>query len=129
MSLPTSVRDIGHGVRICSQDQIKSKTLVCYLDANEVLHYGFAYPNGSNVCVVCWENNKRRNKTIPRGASIIEFREEVTTKKSKDDFYARDFEFSWLDTAIVKDALKDLKFEAVVKGMGELAISKKKYSM
>lgn len=76
--LADDIQEIGHGVRLCGQDEIASGTLVCFLDSHERLHYGFGYRNGSNLRVVCWEENRRKNKTVSRGVFIIAFTEDTS---------------------------------------------------
>ena len=61
--LAPNIQEIEHGVKLCAQDEIESKTLVCYLDS-EGFHYGFAYKNGTNLRVVCWEGNERDRKSV-----------------------------------------------------------------
>ena len=70
------------------------KTLVCFLDRNQALHFGLGYRNGSNLRVVCWEDNNRTNKTVPKGALIIAFDEETTWKAISRNFNADDFGFT-----------------------------------
>ena len=66
------------------------KTLVCFLDRNQALHFGFGYRNGSNLRVVCWEDNNRRSKTVSKGGLIIAFaqdnvRDEVRSLNRRQD--------------------------------------------
>lgn len=75
--LAPDIREIGRGVKLCGQDEIASKTLVCFLDRHGRLHYGYGYRNGSNLRVVCWEGNERTNKTVSKGVFIIAFTEET----------------------------------------------------
>lgn len=89
--LAPNIHEIGHGVRLSPQDEIASKTFVCFLDTEEELHFGFGYKNGSNFLVVCWENNIRRNKTVPKGTFIIAFDEAVTQKGRNAHFGEADF--------------------------------------
>ena len=127
MGYHTFIQGIGHGASFSSQNQIASKTLVCYQDARGMLHHGFAYLNGSNVRVVCWENDKQKNKTIPHGASILVFLEEVTQKSFGQDFNAQDFNFPWFNTSVqqnAQNALIDWNYEQVVQGMAGLGIGK-----
>ena len=97
--LATTIQDIGHGVKLCAQDDVESRTLVCFLDRNQALHFGFGYRKGSNLRVVCWENDNRRNKTVPKGALIIAFNEVITPKAFTLNFTANDFLFTayWFD--------------------------------
>ncbi len=93
-SLPPPIQDIGYGVQFVSQNNITSKTLVCFVDGNGVLRYGFAYKNGSNLRVVSWEDEQRHNRTIPSGQSIFAFPELVTQKEfGNKNFNAADFNF------------------------------------
>ena len=76
-SLSPNTQGIGHGVKLCGQNEIASQTLVCFLDSGEGFHHGFGYKNGSNIRVACWEGNGKQNKTVPSGVSIIAFTEET----------------------------------------------------
>ena len=89
--LADNIQDIGNGVRLCGQDNVQSKTLVCFLDRNGEFHFGFGFRNGSNLRVVCWENNSRRNRTALRGTFIIAFDEGTTKKGFKANFNQADF--------------------------------------
>lgn len=89
--LGADIRDIGHGVRLSRQDEIEPRTLVCFLDRNRGFHYGFAYRNGSNLRVVCWEGDRRRNRTVPKGTFIIAF-DTVTTQNAFNRINGNDFE-------------------------------------
>ena len=102
------IRDIGHGVRLCDQKNVESKTLVCFLDRNGVLHFGFGYKNGSNFLVVCWEDNGRRNRSVPKGALIIAFVAVVTQNSFRHNFTADDFQFQWLDVNAQNNVRDDL---------------------
>ena len=112
--LAPKIQDIGHGVRLCGQGDIASKTLVCFLDKNGALRFGFGYKNGSNFLVVCWENNSRKNRVVTKGAFIIAFDQETTLKSRKHSFDANDFlQFTagWFDVNAqdnVKDELRAL---------------------
>ncbi|XP_078343187.1 uncharacterized protein LOC144628939 [Oculina patagonica] len=93
-SLPPPIQDIGYGVQFVSQNNIASKTFVCFVDGNGVLCYGFAYKNGSNLRVVSWEDEQRHNRTIPSGQTIIGFPERVTKKGfGNKNFNEADFNF------------------------------------
>ena len=95
--LGPNIQDIGHGVRLSRQDEIPSRTLVCFLDGNGEFHYGFGFRNGSNFRVVCWENGARINRTVPKGAFIIAFHGE-TAANAFDSVNANDFaRMTWLD--------------------------------
>ena len=88
--LAPTFEDIEHGVRLCAQDDVQSRTLVCFLDRNQALHFGFGHRNGSNLRVVCWEDNNRRSKTVPKGGLIIAFaqdnvRDEVRSLNRRQD--------------------------------------------
>lgn len=100
-ALADTVQQIEHGVRLSSQHDIASGTLVCFLDAKEIFHFGFGYKNGSNLRVLCWENNRRKSKTVPKGAFVIAFTEETTLKAfSANNFNAADFRFDWFDVNV-----------------------------
>lgn len=88
--LAPNIQEIGRGVKLCIQDEIESEMLVCFLDRRESLHYGFGYRNGSNLRVVCWEDGRRRNKTVPKGVFIIAFTEE-TSEASFNEVNANHF--------------------------------------
>lgn len=88
------IQEIGNGVRLSGQDEIASRTFVCFLDRNLGFHYGFGYKNGSNLRVVCWENNNRRNRTVPKGAFVIAF-DQVTTRNAFNAVNATDFDNPW----------------------------------
>jgi len=90
--LQDSVRDLGHGVQMVRQDNVASKTLVCFLDIERKLHYGFAFNNGSNLRVVTWVDNEMRRKTVPKGVFVIAFNDKRTDKGIDDDFQANDFD-------------------------------------
>ena len=92
--LAPTIEDTEHGVRLSAQDDVQSRTLVCFLDRNQALHFGLGYRNGSNLRVVCWEDNNRTNKTVPKGALIIAFDEETTCKATSHNFNAGDFGFT-----------------------------------
>ena len=106
--LGPNIQDIGHGVRLSRQDEIPSRTLVCFLDGNGEFHYGFGFRNGSNFRVVCWENGARIDRTVPKGAFIIAFDEE-TAENAFDSVNANDFDsLAWFDgdkTNNVRDEL------------------------
>ena len=111
--LAPKIQDIGHGVRLCGQGDVASKTLLCFLDKNEALHFGFGYKNGSNFLVVCWENDVRKNRTVTKGAFVIAFDDETTPKPRNHDFDANDFLFTaqWFDVNAqdnVRDELRAL---------------------
>ena len=107
--LAPKIQDIGHGVRLCGQGDVASQTLVCFLDKNGALRFGFGYKNGSNFRVVCWENNIRKNRVVTKGAFIIAFDEETTLKSRDHGFDANDFlQFTavWFD-ANAQDNVRD----------------------
>ena len=91
-----------------SQNYIQSRTLVCFLDSSGNLHDGFAYRNGSNLRVVCWQNNERTNRTVPKGNLVIAFKECQTPESFGHYFGPNDFNMPWFDTTargIVKEEL------------------------
>lgn len=96
--LAPNIQEIGRGVKLCGQDEIASRTLVCYLDGRERFHYGFGYKNGTNLRVVCWEGNGRRDKAAPKGAFIIAFNDQII-EASFHEVNANDFDKvrGWFD--------------------------------
>lgn len=106
--LAQTVQGLENGVEVSSQDDIQSKTLICYLDSLLNFHYGFAFKNGSNLRVVCWENNGRKNKTVPKGSFVIAFKDCKTQKKFQD-VKAQDFNIDWFNEAAKENVRKELK--------------------
>lgn len=82
--LAPNIEEIGRGVKLCGQNEIASRTLVCFLDGSKRFHYGFGYKNGANLRIVCWEGNGTRNKTAPKGAFIIAFNDETIGASFKE---------------------------------------------
>ena len=111
--LAHKTEQIGHGVRLCAQDDVHSGTLVCFLDRSGALHFGFGYRNGSNLRVVCWEGTppRRRNKTVPKGALIIAFDNETTPNSFRDKFNANNFGFTaaWFKIGAQKNVRDELR--------------------
>lgn len=107
--LADNIQELEHGVRLSPQGSIDSGTLVCFLDSNGQLHFGFSYKNGSNLLVICWENNARRNKTPPKGAFIIAFDQELTQKKRKGNFTEADFNFQWFNANAQQNVADELR--------------------
>ena len=97
--LADNVEQLNHGVTLLSQNEIQSKTLVSFLDSHGDFFYGFAYNNGSNVRVICWDENEegRINKTVPKGNYVLAFLQQTTQKRFKEEFVADDFNIPWLD--------------------------------
>lgn len=129
--LSSTVQALNHGVEVSSQNDIQSRTLVCYLDACGNFHYGFAYRNGSNLRVACWEDDTRRNKTVPYGDSVIAFKEYQTDGGFGHKFVAADFNIPWFGNTIrrrVEEELQafhskpDMKLDATINGLAGLAI-------
>lgn len=128
--LADNIEELGHGVQLCPQDGIASKTLVCFLDDNGAFHFGFGYKNGSNLRVVCWENGARLNKTTPKADNIIAFHEVTTMKAFGGNFNANDFDFQWFDDAARQNAENELvalrgkqdRISKIVKGTVNLTI-------
>ena len=111
--LTPTIEDLKNGVRVCSQDDVASKTLVCFLDKYGAFHFGFGYKYGSTFPVVCWENNTRKNKTVPKGALIIAFDGQTTPNSFRANFNANDFLFTtiWFNNDAqdnVRDELRAL---------------------
>lgn len=129
--LGPTVRALNHGFEVSSQNDIQSRTLVCYLDAWGNFHYGFAYRNGSNLRVVCWEDDTRRDKTVPYRNSVIAFKGYQTDGGFGHNFVAADFNIPWFGNTIrrrVKEELEalhskpDVTLDATIKGLAGLAI-------
>ena len=92
------VLDLQRGVPLFNQGRIPSKTFGCYLDAKGTFHKGFIYRNGSNYRAVCWENDQRVNRTVPRWAPVFAFNEETTSHSfGSRNFRARDFNLPWFN--------------------------------
>ena len=92
---------------------LRLKRLFVFWTEMEHFTLGFGYKNGSNLRVVCWENNIKRNKTVPSGALIIAFDEETTLKAIGRNFNADDFGFTadWFSNDAqdnVRDELRSL---------------------
>ena len=109
--LTPTIEDLKNGVRVCSQDDVASKTLVCFLDKKEAFHFGFGYKNGSTFRVVCWEKNIRKNKTVTKGALIIAFDQKITRNSFDDNFTADDFGFTatWFNNDAQKNVRDELR--------------------
>ena len=129
--LAPTVRALNHGVEVSSQNDIQSRTLVCYLDAWGNFHYGFAFRNGSNLRVACWEDDTRRNKTVPYGNSVIAFKGYQTDGGFGHKFVEADFNIPWFCNTVrwrVKEELEalhskpDMKLDATINGLAGLAI-------
>ena len=106
--LAPAVGNLGHGVELSSQNDINSKTLVCYLDSSLNFHYGFAFKNGSNLRVICWENNVKRIKTVPKANFVIAFKGYQTQKGPRDIFVRYDFDIPWFGAGATQDAKNEL---------------------
>lgn len=106
--LAQPVQDLAHGVEVSSQDDIDSKSLVCYLDSSLNFHYGFAFKNGSNLRVVCWENNGKKKKTVPKGSFVIAFKD-CTTQNKLQDVNAQDFNIDWFNEAAKEKVQNELE--------------------
>jgi len=108
-----NVQDIGHGVTLLKQSEIESKSLVCFLDKRGVFHYGYGYKCGSNLRVVCWEEDEKKLRTVPEGSFVIAFTG-IRTWKQFDaaNFQSGDFLFKdWFDDekkGAVEEELKTL---------------------
>ena len=97
--LAKSVQDIGHGVMLANQDDIESKTLVCFLDKRGVFRYGYGYKCGSYLRVVCWEEDAKKLRTVPVRSFLIAFTGIRTWKQlDAENFQSADFLFKdWFD--------------------------------
>ena len=81
--LSKRVHDIGHGVLLCKQDGIESRTLVCFLDRRGVFHHGFGYKNSGTIRVVCWEEEMKKLRSVAEGSFLIAFTGIRTWKQSR----------------------------------------------
>lgn len=107
--LAPTVPALNHGVEVSSQNDIQSGTLVSFLDSRCNFHYGFAYRNGSNLRVACWENETRRNKTVPKGDCVIAFKGCQTQRGFGRTFVAADYNIPWFTNTVrgrVKEELQ-----------------------
>lgn len=127
--LPPDVQVLGHGIRLSSQGRIRSKTFVCYMDANGILRFGYIYKNGSNYRLVSWEDEQRINRAVSRGAQIIEFADVVTTYSFGSPWFREeDFNPPWFDadaqvslqTALM--AWQQREFDSFIHQMDRLSI-------
>ena len=132
--IPPCVQDIGNGIQLFPQVPIVSKTFGCFLDAQGTFRYGYIYKNGSNYRVVSWKNGLRKNRTVPRWASIFVFTEVTTPYPfSSPDFSANDFTFPWFDLTaqmILQNALmvwKKMEFDNLINQMAKLSLSQRNY--
>ena len=94
---PPFIQGIGHGVQLCTQDQIASKTFGGFVDRSGAFHCGYFYRNGSNIRAACWENDARRNRTIPAGQSVFVFPHQTTQLGFNGNFTAGNFNFPWFN--------------------------------
>ena len=91
-----TVRDIGHGVRLCRADSIESKTLVAYVATGGSVRIGYAYRNGSNTTVMCSTLQGDVKKTTPPvGTLLLNFTDQ-RTNRSPDQLTGEDFLIPWL---------------------------------
>lgn len=91
------VKGLELGAELIPLRNIESRVLVCFLDGEGGLHFGFAYKNGNTVRAVCHEYGERVNKTIPLVRPILVFSEATTAKRFKGNFSTADFQFLWFD--------------------------------
>ena len=99
--LGNDVQALGHGVQLMKQENIPSKSLVCYLDSNDDFHWGFGFRNGSNMRVIVDENGVISKKTCNAGVMVIVFDHGAATIKSRNAaFIHADFtNIAWFDNA------------------------------
>lgn len=130
-NLSPAVRALNHGVEVSSQNDIQSRTLIAFLDSRSNFHYGFAYKNGSNLRVACWEDGTRRNTTVPKGNYVIAFKEYQTYGGIGHNFVASDFNIPWFGNTIIRRVREELealhsnpeiKLDATINGLAGLAI-------
>ena len=95
---PPFIQDIGHGVQLCTQDQIASKTFGGFMDRSGAFHFGYFYRNGSNIRVAFWKNDQRWNRTIPARQSVLVFPDQTTQLGFKGAFTTENFNFQWFNT-------------------------------
>ena len=97
--LGKSVQDIGHGVMLAKQDDIDSKTLVCFSDKRGAFHFGYGYKCNGRLRVVCWEEDGKKLRTVPEGSFVIAFTGIRTWKQfDAENFQSGDFLFKdWFD--------------------------------
>ena len=124
----------GLGAQLLDQNLIVSKTLICFIDRQGNVHAGFAYRNGSNVRVVCWEynpwvNGKRVNHTFPAWNQVIAFPAACTRKPFNHGFLDQDFLAVswWIDnaTAVIENHMAQYywqQLDGITKQMGGLGI-------
>lgn len=105
---PPSIQGIGHGVQLCTQDQIASKTFGGYVDSRGAFQCGYFYRNGSNIRSVWWENDQRINRTIPAGQSPFIFPEQTTHLGFNGCFTEGDFNVPWLTIEAQQNLQREL---------------------
>ena len=109
--LSKNVQDIGHGVMLAKQDDIDSKTLVCFSDKRGAFHFGYGYKCGGSLRVVCWEEDAKKLRTVPAGLSVIAFSGIRTWKNfNAENFQSGDFLFKdWFDDEKKRAAEEELQ--------------------
>ena len=130
-----ALKPLRFGAQLLHQNKIVSKTLICFIDGQGYVHAGFAYRNGSNVRVVCWEynprfnGNVRVNHTVPAGNQVIAFPAAWTRKPFKHWFLNQDFEAVswWIDNAteVIANHMAQYdsqQLDGITKQMGGLGI-------
>ena len=95
--LRPSVRELGHGVRLCKVDSVESRTLVAFVATGGTFRIGYAYRNGSNIVVYCRNNmtGAIRARSPPVGVLVLNFRD-FTTQRRGPDLISEDFDIDWL---------------------------------
>ena len=91
-----SLRDIGHGVRLCRADSIESRTLVAFVATGGSVRIGYAYRNGSNTTVMCKTSHGGVKKTIPPVSTLLLNFTEQRTNQNPDQLKATDLHIPWL---------------------------------
>ena len=73
--LRPSVRELGHGVRLCKVDSVESRTLVAFVATGGTFRIGYAYRNGRNIVVYCRNNmtGAITARSPPVGVLVLNF--------------------------------------------------------
>jgi len=84
---------------LAKQDDIDSKSLVCFSDKRGAFHFGYGYKCGGSLRVVCWEEDAKKLRTVPARSSVIAFTGISTWKNLNAEYFqGGDFLFKdWFD--------------------------------
>jgi len=109
--LSKNVQDFGHGVMLAKQDDIDSKTRVCFSDKRGAFHFGYGYKCGESLRGVFWEEEAKKFRTVPAGSSVIAFTGISTWKNlNAKKFQGGDFLFKdWFDDEKKRAVVKELQ--------------------